>query len=78
MGFGMKEALCRDLTIEKLNAFDVISVQREAFSILVHGIHESVSDAGVFQAEGMAKLMGCHQKQAITWNIAGKTLLMVH
>lgn len=74
----MKKALCHDLTIEKLNAFDVISVQREAFNVRVHGVHESISDAGVIQAEGVAKLMCCHQKQTITWNITSKTLLMAH
>lgn len=43
----MKETLCHDRTIEILDAFNVIWMQRERFSVEVHGIHDSISDVGV-------------------------------
>lgn len=57
-----------ELTIEILNAFNVIFMQGEVLHVAVHGVHESLSDVGVIQAKGMAKLVGCHQEQTVTWN----------
>lgn len=64
----MIKQLCHGLTIEILNAFDVVRMQGEVFHIAVHGVHESLSYVGVIQAEGMSKLMGCHQEQTVTWS----------
>lgn len=65
------------LTIEILNAFNVIFMQRKVFHIAVHGVHESVSNVGVIQAEGMSKLVGGHQEKTITWNMTSSTFNIV-
>lgn len=62
------KAVCHDLTIEILDPLDVIWMQGEVFNVAVHGVHESLSYAGVIQAKGVSKLMGCHQEQTVTWN----------
>lgn len=41
-------------------------MQGEVFYVAVHGVHESLSNAGVIQAKGMSKLMSCHQEQTVT------------
>lgn len=64
--------VCHDLTIEILNAFNVVFMQGEVFHIAVHGVHESVSYVGVIQAKGMSKLMGCHQEETVTWSTYSK------
>ncbi len=61
------KAVCHDLTIEILNAFNVVFMQGEVFHVAVHGVHESLSYVGVIQAKGMSKLMGRHQEQTVTW-----------
>lgn len=53
-------------TIEILNAFNVILMQREVLNIAVHGVHESLSYAGVIQAKCMSKLVGCYKEQTVT------------
>lgn len=44
-------------------------MQGEVFRIGVHGVHESLSNVRVIQSEGMSKLMGCHQEEAVTCNM---------
>lgn len=43
-------------------------MQGEVLHIAVHGKHESFPNVGVIQAQSMSELMGCHQKQTVTWN----------
>lgn len=64
----LDKAVCHELTIEILDALNVIFMQMEVLHIAVHGEHESLSDVGVIQAKGMSELMGCHQEQTVTWN----------
>lgn len=66
------ETVCHILTVEILNSFDVVFMQGEVFHIAVHGVHKSLSYVGVIQAEGMSKLVGCHQEQTVTWSTYSK------
>lgn len=59
-------AFCQDLTIEILNAFNVVIMQGKVFNIAVHGVHESLSYVGVIQAKCMSELMGSYQEQTVT------------
>ncbi|TNN35541.1 hypothetical protein EYF80_054298 [Liparis tanakae] len=53
------------LTVELLDAFDVIFGKSEVFSVSVNGGHQRSGVLGVLQAEGVAKLMGRHQEQTL-------------
>lgn len=64
--------VCHDLTIEILNALNVIFMQGKVFHVAVHGVHEGISYVGVIQSKGMSKLMGCHQEQTVTLNAYSK------
>lgn len=67
----MEKLLSCQLTIKVVNAFNVILMQGEVFHVAVHGVHESFSNVGVIQTEGMSKLVGSHQEKAITWKMRG-------
>lgn len=56
-------------TIEIVNAFNVIFMQGQFFHITIHWVHESLLYAGVFQAKGMSKFMGCYKEQTVTYRI---------
>lgn len=58
------------LTVELLDAFDVILRKSEVFSESVNGGHQCSGVLRVLQAKGMTKLMGCHQEQTIAWRHA--------
>lgn len=53
------------LTIELLDAFDVILRKSEVFSVSVNGGHQCSWILRMLQAKGMTKLMGCHQEQTV-------------
>lgn len=53
-----------DLTVERLDAVDVVAVQRESRLVAaVEGSHEGASNVGVGQAERVAELVGRHLEQ---------------
>lgn len=54
------------LTVELLDAFDVIIWKPKVFGISVNGGHQCSRVLRVLQAKGMTKLMGCHQEQTVT------------
>lgn len=56
-------------TIEIMNAFNVIFMQGKFFHITIHRVHESLLYAGVIQAKGVSKLMGCYKEQTVTYRI---------
>lgn len=58
---------CPPLTIEELDAFDVVLVQLEVLDVAVHGVHQRLADARVVQAQGVPELVGCHQEDAVPW-----------
>lgn len=53
-------------TIEILNALNVILIERKVLNIGIHGVHESLSNAGVIQAKCVSKLVGCYKEQTVT------------
>lgn len=54
------------LTVELLDAFDVILRKSEVFGVSVNGGHQGSGVLRVLQAKGVTKLMGCHQEQTVT------------
>ena len=58
-------AVHNDLTIEILNAFNVILRQWEAFRVGVVGVHQGAWICGVGHPEGVSQLMGRHYKQVV-------------
>lgn len=56
------------LTIERLDAIDVIARQNEGVRVFVavHGVHESAGVIRVGQTQGVAKFMGCNHEEDIT------------
>ncbi|KAL0620561.1 hypothetical protein AAY473_008886 [Plecturocebus cupreus] len=52
-------------TIELLNALDVILGQAEVLGVGVNGSHQGSRVLGVLQPHGVAKLVGCHEEQAV-------------
>lgn len=55
------------LTVEVLDALDIIWVQLEVLNVAVHGVHQGLPHAGVVQPQRVPKLMGSHQEDAVTW-----------
>jgi len=53
------------LTIELLDALDVIMRKSEVFSKSVNGSHQCSRVLRMFQTKSMAKLMGCHKEQTV-------------
>lgn len=53
------------LTVELLDAFDVIIGKSEVFGKGVNWGHQCSGVLRVLQAKGMTKLMGCHQEQTV-------------
>lgn len=53
------------LTVERLNAFDIICRQNKCLwvSVAVRRVHERTGVVGVRQAQRVTKLMGSHQEQ---------------
>lgn len=61
-------AICQwVLTIERLDAIDIILGQNEGVrvGVWVHRVHESTRVIGVRQAQGVAKLMGSHEEEDV-------------
>lgn len=58
------------LTIERLDAIDIILGQNEIVrvTVCVHRIHESTRIIRVRQAQGVAKLMGSHYEENIAYS----------
>lgn len=58
------------LTIEGLDAIDIISGQNKGFRffVAVHWVHECARVLRVGQAQGMAELVGSHQEEDISCN----------
>ena len=54
------------LTVESLNAFNVVLRQWIACSVRIDGVHQGASVIGMGHPEGMAQLMGCHYKQVVS------------
>lgn len=55
------------LTVELLDALDVIMGKSEVLGESVNGCHQCSRVLGVLQAKGVTKLMGCHQEQTVAW-----------
>lgn len=55
------------LTIELLDALDVIVRKSEVFGEGVNGGHQSSRVLRVLQTKGVTELMGCHQEQTVTY-----------
>lgn len=62
---GNKPHMTLFLTIELLNAFDVILGKSEVFGESVNWGHQSSRVLRVLQAKSMTKLMGSHQEQTV-------------
>lgn len=56
------------LTIERLDAIDIIPGQNKGVrvAVCVNGVHESTRISRMRQSQGVTKLMGSHQEQDIT------------
>lgn len=54
------------LTVEILNAFDVIFREQEARPVGVRGVHEGTGIGGVTHTQGVAQLMRCHYEQVVS------------
>lgn len=54
------------LTVEELDAADIVWVQVEVLDVAVHGVHQGLADTRVVQAQRMAELMGSNQEEAVT------------
>lgn len=59
------EAPTQRVTIELLNALDVVMGQAEVLGVRVNGRHQGSRVLGVLQPHRVAKLVGCHQEQAV-------------
>lgn len=59
------EAPARRVTIELLNALDVVVGQAEVLGVGVDGRHQGPGVLGVLQPHRVAKLVGCNQEQAV-------------
>ena len=59
-----------DLTVDGLNAIDVILMQWVAAGVneSIIGIHQGPRIRGVSQPQGMAEFMGSNRKQVVIWN----------
>lgn len=59
-----------ELTIEGLDAVDIISGQNKGFrfGVAVHRVHESARVLRVGQAQGMAELVGSHQEEDVSYS----------
>lgn len=55
------------LTIEVLDALDIILMQLEVLHVAVHGVHQCLTHTGVVQPQRVPKLVGSHQEDAVTW-----------
>lgn len=58
------------LTVEVLDALDIIRVQLEVLDVTVHGVHQGLTHARVVQPQRVSELMGSHQEDAVTWGKA--------
>lgn len=68
------------LTIQLLDAFDVIIGEPEVFSKSVNRGHQCTGVLRVLQTKSMTKFMGCYQEKAVAWKQVSlnKYLLSFH
>lgn len=65
------------LTIELLDALDVIVRKSEVFHKSIDRSHQSSWVLRMLQTKGVTKLMGRHQEQAVAWKQSNQMVLSV-